>query len=160
MPRSAYQQFVSDFAKAQPGPDLMKRAAAAWRASGHAVSARKPKSACAGQAQPKCLPPCNWTKATAKRRAHCRASPARKPGATRAPATKRAPRAKLSPAYHSCAGLSQDPCEVAPNCYWKPSKKQCSTRSGKQVKQRMQGADRASMLDQIRGRGQVGGYWW
>lgn len=160
MARTEYQQFVSDFAKANPGPDLMKRAAAAWRASGHAVAARKPKSACVGKKEPNCLPPCKWNKATAKKRAHCRSPPAGKTGvAKKQPATKRGPRAKLSPAYHSCAGLTQDPCDVAPNCYWQPTKKRCATRSGKQVKQRMQGADRAAMMAQIRGQ-QTGGYWW
>jgi len=28
---SEYAQFVKEFAKAHPGPDLMKRAGAAWR---------------------------------------------------------------------------------------------------------------------------------
>jgi len=76
---------------------------------------------------------------------------ARKPRA--APkARKSGPRAKLAPALHSCAGLREDPCSVAPNCYWKPTTQTCATRSGKQITQRMQGAERKAMLAQMRER--------
>jgi len=90
--------------------------------------------------------------------------PGAKPSRPRSPKARKAPgpRAKLAPGLHSCAGLSEDPCMVAPNCYWKPSKKVCATRSGAQVKQRMQGKERKAMLAEIRGQPpqQAGGYWW
>lgn len=85
----------------------------------------------------------------------------KKPAAPKA--RKSGPRAKLAPALHSCAGLDEDPCMVAPNCYWKPTTKTCSTRSGAQVKQRMEGPKRQMMLAQLRDKTplyQDGGYWW
>jgi len=64
-------------------------------------------------------------------------------------------RAKLSGALHSCAGLSEDPCEVAPNCYWQPKAQRCMTRSGKGVVGMFQAPERKAMLAAIRG--QTGG---
>lgn len=141
---------------------------------------RSPKSACVGKSESNCLPPCSWAKGA--KRQYCKAGPTRSarspsPSAFRAPRSvlrpkelprsrspapkKRSPygpRPKLSPGLHSCVGLEEDPCEVAPNCYWQPNKKVCKTRSGAPVKKLMQGSERQSMLAQIRG--QQGGYWW
>jgi hypothetical protein len=166
MPRTTYQQFVSDFAAANRGikwgkGGLMKAAGAAWRTEGHVVATKKPKSACSGVKRPACLPPCVWTQGPKRQYCHAKAVRAVKAtGAHKLTPVKRAPigpRPKLAPGLHSCAGLGADPCEVAPNCYWQPTKSICKTRSGKQVKQRMQGAERKAMLSQLRG--QQGGYY-
>lgn len=58
-------------------------------------------------------------------------------------------RDKLVGALHSCAGLDQDPCTVAPNCYWQPKAKRCMTRSGKDVVDLMGNPRRAAMLNQV-----------
>lgn len=52
-------------------------------------------------------------------------------------------------ALHSCAGLEQDPCTVAPNCFWQPKAKRCVTRSGKDVVDLMGNPRRAAMLNQV-----------
>lgn len=123
MPRkpTEYNLFVKQFAKDQPGPNLMKRAGLAWRAAGLAKAPPKPKTA----------------------------GPSRRPD-------PRGPKGKLAGPLHSCAGLDEDPCDVAPNCYWKPSAKQCATRSGKAVIAKFQGPERQTLLASIRG--QNGGW--
>jgi hypothetical protein len=87
--------------------------------------------------------------------------------APRAPAAAKprvmAPRAKLSGAMHSCAGLPQDPCEVAPNCFWQPKAKRCMTKSGKGAVATFDNPTRNALLAQIRTsrrQQQQGGYWY
>lgn len=60
-------------------------------------------------------------------------------------------RPTLPRALHSCASLDEEPCEVAPNCYWQPKIKKCATRSGKEAVDMFTGPDRTSMLRQVRG---------
>jgi len=165
MPRSAYNEFVSQYASANRPTDgwkkgqLMTEAGVAWRAAGHTPKVRV-RSECVGKKQSSCLPPCSW--AQGAKRQYCRKPAASSPRAAPAPVSvnaKKRSRPILAPALHSCAGLGQDPCDVAPNCYWQPSKKRCATRSGKQVKQMYQGNERQEMLAQIRAseRSQMGG---
>jgi hypothetical protein len=75
--RTAYQQFVSDFAAANKKKwgkgELIRAAAAAWRAEGHFP---KPKGLCVGVPQSDCLPPCGW--ANGAKRKYCHAKPGRK----------------------------------------------------------------------------------
>jgi hypothetical protein len=182
MPRSAYTDFVSQYASANRPTDgwkkgqLMTEAGAAWRAAGHTPKVRV-RSECVGKQQSSCLPPCSW--AQGAKRQYCRKPASSSPRATSPRATspratspratspratsptgpapvfvdvkKRKTRPILAPALHSCAGLGQDPCDVAPNCYWQASNKRCVTRSGKEVKQMYQGNERQDMLAQIRG---------
>jgi hypothetical protein len=76
MPRTAYQQFVSDFAAENKGKiagrQMITEAAAAWAASGQKLSApKKAPSGCVKVSQPKCLPPgCKW--ASGAKRQYCR----------------------------------------------------------------------------------------
>jgi len=148
-PRTAYQQFVSDFAAQNKGQKwgpggLMRAAAAAWRAEGNVPKA-KPKSACAGKVRTNCTPPCVWTNGA--KRQYCHAKAVGKGKGSGAPR----PRATLSKAYHSCSKLTNpEQCDVAPHCYWKPNEKVCRTRSGAGIKQLMQGQDRQNMLAQVR----------
>jgi hypothetical protein len=73
-------------------------------------------------------------------------------------------RAKLPNVLHSCAGLPQQNCEVAPNCFWQPKANRCSTKSGAPVVKLM--GSRAPMLQELKAKrspidGQTGGgYWW
>jgi len=150
-PRTAYQQFVSDFAAQNKGQKwgpggLMRAAAQAWRDAGHVPkSTSKPRSACAGKVRTDCTPPCVWT--NGPKRQYCHAKPVGKGKGSGAPR----PRATLSKPYHSCSKLTDaELCDVAPHCYWKPNEKVCRTRSGAGVKQLMQGQDRQSMLAGVR----------
>lgn len=204
MPRSAYNDFVSQYANANRPTggwkkgQLMTEAGVAWRAAGHTPNVRV-RSECVGKKQPSCLPPCSWVQGP--KRQYCRKPPAPRTSSPSSPSPRPRPssprprpsspsprpsspsprppsplpvsvnakkrtRPTLAPALHSCAGLGQDPCDVAPNCYWQPSKKRCVTRSGKQVKQMYQRNERQDMLAQIRAseRSQMGGEedssWW
>jgi len=158
MPRSAYNDFVAQYARTNRPTNgwkkgqLMTEAGAAWRASGHSPKVRS-RSECVGKQQSSCLPPCSWARGA--KRQYCRKSVTKK---THSPSLYIPPSVKkreiLAPALHSCIGLGQDPCDVAPNCYWQPSNKRCVTRSGKAVKQMYQSDERQSMLAQIRGRPQ------
>jgi hypothetical protein len=76
MPRTVYQQFVSDFAAENkgkiPGHNMITAAAEAWSASGlKKVGAKKAPSGCVKVSQPKCLPPkCKWV--SGDKRKYCR----------------------------------------------------------------------------------------
>lgn len=65
------------------------------------------------------------------------------PAPVMVPAMKRS---TLLGALHSCGGLPQDNCEVAPNCFWQPKAKRCMTRSGADVVKTM---DRSSLMKNI-----------
>lgn len=66
-------------------------------------------------------------------------------------ATTRNSRPTLPGALHSCAGLPEDTCDIAPNCYWQPNKKQCKTRSGKAAVNLMKNPNRDALMKQIKG---------
>ena len=92
-------------------------------------------------------------------------APVKKVTTKKAAPRKRAysPRPKFEGALHSCAGLAQDPCEVAPNCYWKPKNQTCATRSGAKAINLFRNPARQALLSSPalhRAQGhQQGGYW-
>lgn len=60
-------------------------------------------------------------------------SPVRRRTKSPGPGRGRGPRQRLPTAYHACSGLKEEPCDVAPMCYWQPKSKRCMTRHGKGV---------------------------
>jgi len=77
---------------------------------------------------------------------------------------KKIVRQKLEGALHSCAGLSEDPCVVAPNCVWQPKAKRCMTNSGKPVVGLFHNKKRDNLMKSLRGQQvqqqQEGGRYW
>jgi hypothetical protein len=75
--RTAYQQFVSNFAAQNPDRkwgkcEFLRAAAAAWRTD----HPPKPKGPCVGKVQDDCKDPCGW--ANGKKRKYCHAKPVKR----------------------------------------------------------------------------------
>lgn len=196
--RNVFSQYVSRVAadakasgrKFKQG-ELFKEASQLYRAQHPEAPARKrsqsphTRSSCAGKPKAQCKPPCAW--AAGAKRQYCHAKPAAR-SRSRSPvarATTRKPKVvpKLAPALHSCTGLDEEYCDMAPNCYWKPKTNQCVTRSGADVVKTM---NRQGLMSAVRGSSgmalkpvktrasaglgpsparlgrvvQCGGYWW